>query len=202
MCAFITEILKDKLEDKDILAVYACSFMDSQTTSVTSILCALTGQIAQSSPASMEKFKRFLEVHGSEGELRPNILDLQDLIVEMSLSTDIRQIFIVIDGLDEGEWKQSDHLMAIVDIPQRARKVQMLVTSRWVHLIEKALHGYSTLSMNSVNLDATIAAFLERELMHREFEKIPQQHLQEIKENIIRRSNGKYVSSLTNACHV
>ena len=79
----------------------------------------------------------------------------------MSLSTDIHRIFIVIDGLDESEWEQSDHLMAVVDIPQRARKVKMLITSRLDPLIAKALNGYSPLSMDSVALDV---AFIDREL--------------------------------------
>lgn len=198
--AFITEALNDSLGDEDILAVYAC-FRDSQTTSATSILCALAGQIAKSSLASMDKCKRFLERHASEGKLKPKILDLQDLILEMSLSTDIHRIFIVIDGLDEGGWEQSDHLMAIVDIPQRARKVKMLITSRPDPLITKALHGYSILLMGNVPSNIDLVAFIDTELKRSELANMPQQDLDEIKESLIRTSNGRYVSSLVNTCH-
>jgi len=204
--AFITEALNDRLGDEDILAVSACSFADPQITSATSILCALAGQIAQSSLASMDKCKRFLERHVSEGKLKPKILDLQDLIVEMSLSTDIHRIFIVIDGLDEGEWEQSDHLIAVVDIPQRARKVKMLITSRPDPLIAKALHGYCTLSVDNVTLNATLnadlVAYIDRELKHSELANMPQQDLGEIKESLISTSNGMYVSTLINTGHV
>jgi hypothetical protein len=194
--------LNDRLGDEDILAVYACSFTDSQTTSATSILCALAGQIAQSSLASMDKCKRFLKRHVSEGQLKPKILDLQDLIVEMSLSADIQRIFIVIDGLDEGEWEQPDHLMAVVNIPQYARKVKMLITSRPVPLIAKALDEYSTLSVDNVTLDAALAAFIDRELKRSKLANIPQHDLDEIKESLIRSSNGMYVSSLMTTDHV
>ena len=198
MSAFITEALNDRLGDDDVLAVHTCSFRDSQTTSATNILCALAGQIAKSSPASMDRCRRFLERHVSEGKLKSNILDLQDLIVEMSLSTDIHRIFIVIDGLDEGGWEQSDHLMAIVDIPQRARKVKMLITSRSDRLIAKALNGYSTLSMDSVAADV---AFIDRMLERSGLANMPQQDLEEIRETLIRGSDGKYVSSLMNTFH-
>ena len=200
--AFITKVLNDTLGDEDILAVYACSFTDSQTTSATSMLCALAGQIAQSSLASMDKCKRFLERHVSEGQLKPKILDLQDLIVEMSLSADIQRIFIVIDGLDEGEWEQTDHLMAVVAIPQYARKVKMLITSRPDPLIVKALHGYSALSVDNVTINATLAAFIDNELNRSKLANMPQHVLDEIKESLIRKSNGMYVSSLMITSHV
>ena len=193
--AFITEALYENLGDQDILAVYACSFRDPQTTSATSILCALAGQIAQSSLASMDKCKRYLERHVSEGKLEPKILDLQDLIVEMSLSADIQRIFIIIDGLDECGWEQPDYLMAVVDIPQRARKVKMLITSRPDPLIVKALRGYSTLSLDNRNLNADLAAFIDGEFKRSELANMSQQDLNEIKESLIRKSNGMYVLS-------
>ena len=200
--AFITEALNKRIGEKDILAVYACSFTDSQTTSATSILCALAGQIAQSSASSLDKCKRFLERHISEGQLKPKILDLQDLIVEMSLSADIQRIFIVIDGLDEGEWEQTDHLMTIIDIPKYARKVKMLVTSRPHPLIAKALDDYSTLLVNNVTSDVALAIFIDRELQRSQLANMPQQDLDEIKESLIRTSDGMYVSSLMTTDHV
>lgn len=200
--AFITEALNNRLGDEDILAVYACSFRDPQTTSATSILCALAGQIAQSSLASMDKCKRYLERHVSEGKLEPKILDLQDLIVEMSLSADIQRIFIVIDGLDECGWEQPDYLMAVVDIPQRARKVKMLITSRPDPLIVKALHGYSTLSLENRNLNATLAAFIDEKLKRSKLANMSQQDLNEIKESLIKKSNGLYVLSLMTTDHL
>lgn len=142
--AFITEALNDRHGDEEIIAVYACSLTDPQTRSAISMLCALAGQIAQHSYASMDKWKRFLERHASEGQLKPKILDLQDLIVEMSLSADVQRIFIVIDGFDEGKWEQPDQLMAVIDIPKYARKVKMLITSRPDPVIVKALHEYSS----------------------------------------------------------
>ncbi len=177
LSAFITEDLNNGLEDEDVLAVYACSFTDRQTTSATSILYALALQIAQSSPASMEKCKRFLERHVSEGQLKAKILDIQDLIVEMSLSADISRIFIVIDGLDECEWEQPEHLMAVVDIPQYARKVKMFITSRPVPLITKALHGYSALSLDNVTFDFDLAAFIDRALKRSKLANLPQDDL-------------------------
>lgn len=199
--AFITEDLQESLGDRDILAVYACSFRDSRTTSATSILCALAGQIAKSSSVSMDKCKRFLERHASEGKLNPEILDLQDLILDMSLSADVHRIFIVIDGLDEAEWKQRDHLMAVVDIPQRARKVKMLVTSRPFDMIAEALEGYSILSMKNVSLNTCFVAYVDTELERSELAKLPQQDFDEVKEGLIRKSDGMYVSFLINTCH-
>lgn len=200
--AFITEALNDRLGDEEILAVYACSFTDPQTISATSILYALAAQIAQSSLASMEKCKRFLENHISDGQLKAVILDIQDLIVEMSLSADIQRIFIVIDGLDEVKWEHPDHLMAIVDIPQYARKVKMFIASRPDALIAKALHGYTALSLDNVTLDVTLAAFIDRALKRSKLAKLPQHDLDEIKKSLIRTSNGMYVSSMMTADHV
>ena len=182
--AFITEALNDGLGDEDILAVYACSFTDPQTTSATSILYGLAAQIAQSSLASMEKCKKFLERHVSEGQLKAEVLDIQDLIVEMSLSADIQRIFIVIDGLDEVALDQSDHLMTVVDIPQYARKVKMFISSRPYLLIEKALHGYSTLSLDNVNratMDVSFAAFIDMALKSSKLAILPQPDLDESK---------------------
>ncbi|KIW09712.1 hypothetical protein PV08_12055 [Exophiala spinifera] len=191
--AFITEALNNGLRREDVLAVYACSFTDSQTTSATNILYALAAQIAQSSLACMEKCKRFLERHLSEGKLKAEIQDLQDLIVEMSLSTDIQRIFIVIDGLDEVEWEQPDHLMVIVDIPQYARKVKMLITSRPCPRVAKALQGYSTLSMNDVTFNDALAAFIDGELKRSRLANIPQHDFDELKESLIRTSNGMFL---------
>ncbi|KAL8785428.1 MAG: hypothetical protein Q9213_003358 [Squamulea squamosa] len=159
--AYISNDLSNRLGNEDILAVYACSWSVSQTTSAKGILCALAGQIAQRSLASMEKCKKFLERYISDGQLEHDILDLQDLIVEMSLSADVRQIFIVIDGLDECQWEQPNHLMAVVDIPQYARKVKMLITSRPDDLITKALHGYFTLSMDKETMAADLATYTD-----------------------------------------
>lgn len=192
MSAFITEALNDRLKDEDILAVYACRFKDRQTISATSILYALAAQIAQSSLASMEKCKRFLKKYVSEGQLKAKILDVQDLIVEMSLSDDIQRIFIVIDGLDEVKWEQPDHLMAVVDIPRYARKVKMFITSRPVPLIVKALYEYSTLSLDNVALDLSLAEFINMAIKHSKFANLPQHELDEIKECLIRYSNGMF----------
>ena len=200
--AFITEALDKGLGEQDILAVYACSFTGSQKRSATSILCALAGQIAQGSHESMNKCKRFLERHTSEGRLKPQLLELQDLIVEMSLSTDIRQVFIVIDGLDEGEWDQSDHLSAVVDIPQRARKLKMLVTSRPDPLIERALCEYRIISMNYERLYATLDSYVDKELENSKLADLSQPDLQEIKASLLNKSNGMYVSSLIDPDHV
>lgn len=194
LSAFITEALNNRLEDEDVLAVYACSFKDRQTTPATSILYALALQIAQSSPASMEKCKRFLERHVSEGQLKAKILDIQDLIVEMSLSADVQRIFIVIDGLDECEWEQPEHLMAVVDIPQYARKVKMFITSRPVPLITKALHGYSALSLDNVTFDLAFAAFIDGALKRRKLANLPQDVFDALKETLVRTSKGMYVS--------
>lgn len=200
LSAFITEALNDGLGGGDILAVYACSFTDLQSTSATSILYGLAAQIAQGSLASMEKCKKFLERHVSNGQLKAEILDIQDLVVEMSLSADIQQIFIVIDGLDEGEWEQS--LMTVVDIPQYARKVKMFITSRPSPLIAKALHGYSFLSLDNVTLDVSFAAFIDRALQRSKLAILPQHELDGIKESLIRTSNRMYVSSLMTTVHV
>lgn len=199
--AFIAESLNDGLKNEDILAVYACSFWDPQTTSTTRMLCALAAQIAQSSPAAMEKCKKFLKRNVSDGKLESKILDLQDLIVEMSLSPDIHQIFIVIEGLDGLGWEQFDQLMCVVDIPQRARKVKMLITSRRDPWIDEALQGYSTLIMYEAELQADLTKFIRRELKHSKLADMPQQDLDEIKESLIQRSNGMYVSSLMTTCH-
>ena len=200
--AFITEALNHRLEDEDVLAVYACSFTDRQMTAATSILYALAAQIAQRSPASMEKCKRFLKRHVSEGQLKAKILDIQDLIVEMSLSADIKRIFIVIDGLDECEWEQLEHLEAVVDIPQYARKVKMFITSRRLPLITKALHGYSTLKLDKRTLNLTFAGFIDRALKRCKLANAPQDVLDEIKEILIRTSHGMYVSFSMTTDHV
>ncbi|MCJ1265330.1 hypothetical protein MMC22_005206 [Lobaria immixta] len=202
MSAFITEALNDRLKDEDILAIYACSFTDPQTKSATSILYALAAQIAQSSLASMEKCKRFLEKHVSEGQLKAKILNIQDLIVEMSLSDDIQRIFIVIDGLDEVEWEQPDHLMAVVDIPRYARKIKMFITSRPDPLIAKALYEYSTLTLDNITLDLTLAGFIDMAIKRSKLANLPQHELDEIKESLIRKSDGVYVSSLMINDHV
>ena len=199
--AFITEALNDRLNDEDILAVYACSFTDPQTTSATTILYGLAAQIARSSLASLEKCKKFLERHVSGSQLKAEIQDIQDLVVEMSLSADIQRIFIVIDGLDEGEWKQSDHLMTIVDIPQYARKVKMFITSRPALLIAKEIHGYSFISLDNVTLDVTLTGFIDRALKNSKFAILPQHDLEGIKESLIRKSDGMYVSTLMTNHH-
>lgn len=92
--------MNDGLGDEDILVVYACSFTDPQTTSATSILYGLAAQIAQGSLASMEKCKKFLERHVSESQLKAEILDIQDLVAEMSLSADIQGIESLLSLMD------------------------------------------------------------------------------------------------------
>lgn len=191
---FVTETLNERLGKEDILAFYACSSFDPQASSATSILCALAGQIAQGSHESMNKCKSFLERHTSEGKLKFHILDLQDLIVEMSLSTDVRRVFIVIDGLDQGEWDQSGHLSAVIDIPQRARKVKMLITSRPDPLMEEAICGYRNTWTGHENLHAFLDSYIDRELKQSKLATLSQPDLQKIKESLIERSNGRYVS--------
>ncbi|KAL8992383.1 MAG: hypothetical protein Q9169_007141 [Polycauliona sp. 2 TL-2023] len=142
--AFVLEALYGRTTNGDIIATFACDLKDLEKSSPTNVLLALAGQIAQKSPASMEKAKLFLRRHVSNGQLRPKTLDLQDLIVEMSLSTDIRRIFIVIDGLDEVDRLQSEDVKVIVDIPKCARKVKMFVTNREDDCLRKALHKYTT----------------------------------------------------------
>ncbi|KAL8903788.1 MAG: hypothetical protein Q9171_007282 [Xanthocarpia ochracea] len=146
-CAFIAEALKDGTTNGDILAVYAYSRLRPETRSVKSLLCALAGQIARNSPASMEKAISFFKRHISESHLEPKLQDLQDLIVEMSLSTDINRIFILIDGLDESELEHIEEVKAVIDIPNYARKVKMLITSRRESLIADALCQYTSLSI-------------------------------------------------------
>ncbi|KAL8665435.1 MAG: hypothetical protein Q9168_007707 [Polycauliona sp. 1 TL-2023] len=127
---------------KDILA--AIAFSSLEESSPTNILCALAGQIAQKSPASMEKAKRFYGRHVSNGQLRTEIQDLQDLIVEMSLSEDIARIFIVIGGIDEAQyearWRGTEDFMPVIDIPKYARKVRLFVISRREKMMMKTLH--------------------------------------------------------------
>ena len=133
---FIAEALKDGTTNGDILAVFAYSRQRSGKGFLKSLLCALAGQIAKNSPASMEKATSFFKRHILESHLEPKLQDLQDLIVEMSLSTDINRIFIVIDGLDETEWEGIKEIQAVTDIPKYARKVTMLFTCRTAALFQ------------------------------------------------------------------
>ena len=194
--AFITEALNDQLEDRDVLAVYTCNFSESKPTPATSIMCALAGQIAHSSPASMDKCKKFLERHLREDQQSFEAQDLQDLIVEVSLSADIQRIFIIIDELDAGDWKQLDHLTAVVDIPRYARKVKMLVTSRPDPRIAKVLDDYSCLPLTNQSLLTALASFIDRKLKGSKLASMPQNELDEIRETVMSNSNGMYVSSL------
>lgn len=192
--AFIVKTLNDTLRSNDILAVYACSFIHGQTTSAANILCALAGQIDENSPESMTKCKRFLERHV---DLDFEILEFQDLILEMSFSGDIQRIFIIIDGLDGFEWEQFDHLMAIVEIPQRKRKVKMLVTCRQIPVVEKAMREYSTLSIDKDHSRADIVQYIHVSdtLRRSNLASMPPRDLAEISKRLIERPST-YVSSL------
>ncbi|KAL8856614.1 MAG: hypothetical protein Q9178_006770 [Gyalolechia marmorata] len=156
------EVSKDGTTNGDILAFFSCSRQRPETRLLKSLLCALAGQIARNSPASMEKATSFFKRHISDSHLEPKLQDLQDLIVEMSLSTDINRIFIVIDGLDEGEWEQIGEVKAVIDIPNYARKVKMLITCRREALIVDALCKYTSLSID----DAYMAEFLAGKMLY------------------------------------
>ena len=104
----------------------------------------------------MDKRKRFLERHVSGGELEPKKPKLQDLIVEICLSTGIYQTSVIIDGLDEDKGQQPDRLVAAVDILQRVKKVKMLITSQPDPLIMIALHRCFTLPLDNRDLNVTL----------------------------------------------
>ena len=203
MTAFITETLANSLGTGDALAIHACSILDGLFKGSRGILCALAGQIARASPTSMAKCKKFLETHVSNGQLWMEVLELQDLIVEMSLSSDIKRIFIVIDGLDEVGMEESI-LMAIVDIPTRARKVKMLITSRSRPTLAKALLTYPTLAMYSTDSHVTdLGAFVDQKLMQSKFADADAECLRAIKERIARTTEScrTYVLSLLATFH-
>ncbi|KAL8990337.1 MAG: hypothetical protein Q9169_008145, partial [Polycauliona sp. 2 TL-2023] len=147
---FAMEALHNGMTDENNLAKSACSWNNPNTKSPTDLLCAIAGQIAQNSPASMEKAERFFGKHVACGQSRPRVLDLQDLIVEMSLSTDVQRIIIVIDGFDEGDWEQPEDIKAVVDIAKCARKVRMFVILREEELIN-TLQKYTTIQSKTPN---------------------------------------------------
>ena len=149
------------------------------------------------------KMQIFLERHVSAGQLKCRILDLQDLIIEMSLSADIQRMFIVIDGLDKCTLEQPDHLEAITDIPHRARKVKMLITSRSELRIKNALRGYSTLTVDNVTLNATLPAVIDRELERSDLvANMRQQDLDEFKQLFLVISKRTYVMPCFDPSHI
>jgi hypothetical protein len=78
----------------------------------------------------------------------------------------------------------------------------MLIISRPVPLIIKALDEYSILSVDNVTLNAALAAFINRELKRSKLATILQHDLNKIKESLIRLINRMYVLFLITTDYV
>lgn len=186
---------------KTSISYFFCDFNDRRSREAPTILSSLARQILNvfdETPEMGEKLKMMFVTNHRE----PKIEELSALLTCVAQLPATAYIFI--DGLDECEDPDQRQILSFLTklIRDGQCKVKVIISSRWEVDISKSLGGFRQISLDSSRASPDIAMFI-RNIIDQKLEDgsivIKQPSMaEEIKDALIRKSDGMYAPSCTN----
>jgi hypothetical protein len=142
------------------VAFFYCDYQDQAHQSASSILGSLTRQLIQAKSSLFTPLQDLHSTLTSKGNIRPNIGDLEVLL--MSICQTYDTLYVVIDALDEFKVTERKVLFPILQSLQKA-SVQIFITSRQhAQDLERAFRAHPKVEIQAAQSD--IQRYVEHQI--------------------------------------
>lgn len=160
LASVVVEHLHQIRDSKTAIAYFFCSYTNLATQEATNILGSLAAQIARHDAARFKMLETFYRAHNPPG--RPRLpyttIEIRNLILHMS--SGLRNIIIVIDGLDECARDTQSIVRLVSDLNMMAENIKTVFFSRREREIEIALEKTACMSLDATQNHHDIISYV------------------------------------------
>jgi Cdc6-like AAA superfamily ATPase len=159
----VNDLLDDTTNSSRNVLYYYCDFTEDASLDPSYIVSSLTHQVLVRAP--LDKFSDQLRCPYQESYPIPQLS--KALVFLKTLLQDLRQVTVVMDGIDQLAPDSQSIVLSVVDglLSDSSFTTKVLITSRQEeHLIKRTLKAHKTIHLDNDNTQDDIALFVERYL--------------------------------------
>ena len=195
LMALVIDWIPRNFREDHVLTYYYCDYKTTATQDPVNVLGSIAKQIARHDAQAFTVLEKYYQRISSNGDISRSTSaeDLRDVVIDMT--TNLSNIFLVVDGLDECASDRSNIVELLTSLNRPScNDVRVLFASRNEHDIRAVLSDFAQISIaaKSADLKTYFAAELQRRIDKGSL-KLRNPSLKEhIMERIVNKADGMF----------